>query len=402
MALTAEQKSLVDLVVQQRPRVCALTGGPGVGKTFTIKSLVEALRAEGTSFAICAPSGKAAQRAEEALEGAATASTIHRLLRMLPEVETHEPLQVAVVIVDEASMIDVRLFASLVKACFEGGGRVQTLVLVGDPDQLPPVGPGQPFLDLLAATKPRLTIPVVRLTVVQRQALESGIVRAAIAIRAGEEPEWADDFRLVECEAAGDVPATILQQLEDLGIDAVRSQVLAPQKTTAAGVDAINAFIEGKRVGLPPPLRERLRMGTKVICTKNDYTLRVFNGETGFVVRVEPGKKPAQDLVEVELGGKELRRVVFRGAQINQLQQAWALTVHRTQGSEYTDVILVAHRAHSFMLTRSLLYVACTRARSRVVVVGQRETVARAVKKVDDTSRTTLLQRWLGSARKPA
>jgi exodeoxyribonuclease V alpha subunit len=407
MALTTEQQSLVDLVATgdadgRRPRICALTGGPGVGKTHTIAGLIERLRALGITFAIAAPSGKAAQRCEEALRGTAKASTIHRLLCMRPDSGEHEPLEQSVVIVDEASMIDVRLFAHLIRACFEGGGKVETLLLVGDPDQLPPVGPGQPFLDLLAATKPGLQIPTVRLTVVQRQALLSGIVRAAHAIRAGEEPEWADDFRLVECEAAADVPGTILSVIDELGIDAVRSQVLAPQNTTVAGCDAINKFIEGKREGLPPPLRDRLRLGTKVIVTKNDYQLQVFNGETGFVVVAKAGAKPAQDVVEVELGGQVARRVVFRGAAINTLQQAWALTVHRSQGSEYLDVVLVAHRAHSYMLSRSLLYVACTRARERVIVIGQKDTVARAVRRDDDQQRTTLLQRWLGSARRGA
>jgi exodeoxyribonuclease V alpha subunit len=397
MALTAEQQSFVDLVLHEQPRIAVLTGGPGTGKTTAIHTLITELRAQGRSFAVAAPSGKAAQRAEEALRGAATASTIHRLLQMLPEVAQHEPLTASVVVIDEASMIDVRLFSHLMRACFEGGGRVDTLVLVGDPDQLPPVGPGQPFLDLLSATTIR--VPVVKLTQVHRQALESGIVRAAVAIRAGEEPEWCDDFRLVECEAIGDVPATIMAVADELGLEADSSQFLTPQKNTGGGCEAINLFVEQRRArpGDEKPLREKFRVGTKVINGKNDYTLGVFNGETGFVKDVRPGAKPAQDVVEVMLGaGRQQRPVLYRGGQINILGQAWALTVHRSQGSEYRDVVLVAHPGHSFMLSRSLLYVACTRARERVVVVGQKAAVARAVRKVDDTSRTTLLQRWLG------
>lgn len=401
MALTAEQQSFVDLVLHGQPRIAVLTGGPGCGKTTCIRSLVAALRAEGRTFAIAAPSGKAAQRAEEALEGVATASTLHRLLCMLPESGQHEPLTAAVVIVDEASMIDVHLFSHLVRACFEGGGRVETLVLVGDPDQLPPVGPGQPFLDLLAATT--VSVPVVRLTRVHRQALESGIVRAAHAIREGHEPDWADDFRLVECEDPKDVPGTVLAVVDELGLEPDTSQILAPQRERGPGVDVINKFVEDRRANHGPLLREKFREGTKVLNGKNDYQLRVFNGETGFVTAIAPGAKPSLERVEVRLGaGRLARDVTYRGAQINYLSQAWCMTVHRSQGSEYRSVVLIAHQAHQFMLSRSLLYVACTRARDRVVVVGQKGAVARAVRKVDDTSRTTLLQRWLGCPKRSA
>jgi exodeoxyribonuclease V alpha subunit len=402
MALTAEQQSFVDLVLHGQPRIAVLTGGPGTGKTTTIRTLISALRGAGRSFAIAAPSGKAAQRAEEALEGVATASTIHRLLAMLPESNEHEPLTASVVVIDEASMIDVKLFSHVMRACFEGGGRVDTLVLVGDPDQLPPVGPGQPFLDLLCATT--VSVPCVRLTQVHRQALESGIVRAAHAIREGHEPDWADDFRLVECEDQKDVPATVLAVVDELELDPESSQILAPQRERGPGVDAVNKFVEDRRAAEGGPLlREKFRVGTKVLNGKNDYQLRVFNGETGFVTKIEPAPKPALERVHVRLGaGRLARDVVYRGAQINYLSQAWAMTVHRSQGSEYRSVVLVAHQAHQFMLSRSLLYVACTRARDRVVVVGQKSAVARAVRKVDDTSRTTLLQRWLGCPKRSA
>lgn len=397
IALTDEQQALVDLVTQQQPRIACLTGGPGVGKTFTVRALIDALRAQGVPSALAAPSGKAAQRLEEST--GRPASTIHRLLALRPETKAHQPITTPVVVIDECSMIDVPLFSQLVRACFEGGGRVRTLLLVGDPDQLPPVGPGQPFHDLLSGVT--IKVPTVRLTKVQRQALDSGIVRAAYAIQGGEEPGWAPDFRLVPCPEAADVPGKVWQVIRELELDPERSQVLCPQKTHDAGVESINRHIERVRGGDGPIVRERFRKDTKVIHVKNDYDLGVFNGELGFVLEAKPGPagKPQQDELTVEIAGE---RKVYRGAQINMLQPAWALTVHKSQGSEWRDVIFVAHRQHSWMLSRSLLYVAVTRARDRVVVVGEADAVAKAVRKVDDTRRRTLLQRWLGAERRPA
>lgn len=392
MSLTDEQRALVDLVTQRWPRLACLTGGPGTGKTFTIRELLQACQAQGASVALAAPSGKAAQRLEEAAQR--PAQTIHRMLKLRPEGRQHQPIQAAVVVVDEASMIDCVLFAQLVRACFEGGGRVRTLLLVGDPDQLPPVGPGQPFHDLLQATT--VAVPTVRLTQVQRQALDSGIVRAAYSIRDGHAPEWSADFRLVQCPAAADVPAAVWGVIRELQLAPEQSQVLAPQRTLDAGVESINRHIEQVRApsDAGPVVRKRFRAGTKVIHVKNDYDLGVFNGELGFVVDARPGPagKEARDELDVAIAG-ELKR--YRGAAINLLQPAWALTVHKSQGSEWRDVIVVAHPQHAYMLSRSLLYVAVTRARDRVVVVGEPGAVAKAVRRVDDTRRRTLLQRWL-------
>lgn len=393
IALTDEQQALVDLIANERPRIACLTGGPGTGKTTVVRALLDALRAQGVAAALAAPSGKAAQRLEEST--GRPACTIHRLLGLRPETKAHQPIQTPVVVVDEASMIDVPLFAQLVRACFEGGGRVRSLLLVGDPDQLPPVGPGQPFHDLLSGSAipdAPVRVPVVRLTKVQRQALDSGIVRAAYAIQRGDEPGWAPDFRLVTCPEAKDVPGKVWEVINELQLDAERSQVLAPQKTYDAGVEAINRHVERVRGGTGALVREKFRAGTKVIHTKNDYDLGVFNGELGFVLEARPGK-PQQDELRVEIAG-EVK--AYRGAQINMLQPAWALTVHKSQGSEWRDVIFVAHKQHHYMLSRSLLYVAVTRARDRVVVIGENEAVAKAVRRVEDQKRKTLLQRWLG------
>lgn len=400
LELTDEQAELVRLVVEDNPRVCCLTGGPGTGKSSTIRALLDELRERGRSCLLAAPSGKAAQRLEEAT--GRPAATLHRLLGLRPRSDGAgftelRPLQAAVVIVDECSMIGSTVFAALLAGCFEGGGRVQCLVLVGDPDQLPPVDAGQPFRDLLQAST--VAVPVARLTRVMRQALDSGIVRAAYAVKAGEMPEWAPDLRIVPCALAADVPSTVWQVLNELELDPERSQVLSPQRPHTAGVDALNAYIEGRRESMGPLLRGKFRKGTKVLHTKNDYDLGVFNGEVGFVDELRPGPpgKESRDEARVIMGGEP---IVYRGAQLNLLMPAWALTVHRTQGSEYLDVIVVAHSQATKMLTRSLLYVALTRARNRVVVVGENEAVARAVRNVREQSRRTLLQRWLGAPAK--
>lgn len=391
-ALTDEQEAAVELVVDRAPPVACLTGGPGTGKTSTIKELLRRLTSQGRSYALAAPSGKAAARLAEAT--GAQAKTIHRLLYLKPgEKPRPEPLGAEVVVVDEASMIDVPLMAHLCHAAFEGGGQVRTLLLVGDAEQLPPVGPGSPFHDLLSSG----AVPTVRLTQVQRQAAESGIVRAAYAIRDGKAPEWGEDFRLAVEPDAERIPARVLAVAQELQMDVERSQVLAPQNTGGAGVKSLCAFLERARGGeeLGALLRDRYRVGTKVIATKNDYGRMVFNGEQGWVEAVEegPGGKRGKDRMLVRIAGQEHE---YRGEEIkNNLMPAWALTVHRSQGSEWPDVVFVAHRSHTHMLTRSLLYVAVTRARDRVVVVGTQDAVDRAVKTVRDLKRRTNLQRWL-------
>lgn len=387
LTLTTEQRAAVDLVVGGRARVACITGGPGTGKTTTVRELLTALRMAGRSVALCAPSGKAANRLAEAT--GAGAQTIHRLLWLRPGCEDPEPLTCDVVVVDEASMVDVPLMAKLCRAAFGPGGRVATIVLVGDADQLPPVGPGSPFHDLLASG----TVPAARLTVVQRQALDSPIVRAAYAIQRGEEPEWTTGFELVATPDAGDVPATCHRLFREHGLEPESAQVLAPQRTLSAGVEAINAHLERARETGEALLRGKFRAGTKVIHTKNNYQLGVFNGEIGRVTEVRPGAKPERDEATVEIAGDER---VYRGRTLGELAPAWALTVHKSQGSEWKNVLVVCHPQHSFMLSRSLLYVAATRARERVFVVGTAEAVERAVRRVEDLRRKTQLQRWLG------
>lgn len=399
MKLTEEQAAAVAMVADlagvysgpgASPLFAALTGGPGTGKTTTLRELLDELRRRGISSACAAPSGKAAQRMAEAT--GAEAKTLHRLLGLRPGAFEFEPLGVDALVVDEASMVDARLAASTIAAATAGTTRV--VLLVGDSDQLPPVGPGQPFHDLLIGLDPSR---VARLTEVHRQAAESGIIRAAYSIVGGDAPELGlPDFELVEVEDAADVPAAIWGLIEGKRLDVDSSQVLAPQKKGDAGVDAINAFVELARLGMKPgeggvhPVHVRdFGVGTKVIHVKNNYEMGLFNGELGIVRAARPGSSPRGDELEVDIGGE---RHVYKGGGIQELRPAWALTVHKSQGSEWRDVIVVAHPSHGFMLSRRLLYVAITRASSRVWLVGTKAAIAKAVRNTKDAERDT----WLG------
>lgn len=388
--LTDEQQAAVDMAVSGGHRVCCLTGGPGTGKSTTIRELVRRLRDQGRRVALAAPSGKAALRLGQA--AGTSASTIHRLLFLRPGTREAQPLTAEVVVVDESSMVDVELMATLMRACFEGG-MVETLLLVGDADQLPPVGPGQPFLDLLASG----VVPATRLTKIQRQAEKSGIVQAAHRIKAGRAPEWAPDFSLVECPEAERIPETVYRVLELEGANPEETLVLAPKRDGSSGVKALNEFIEKRRGEKPTLVRGDFRKGTRVLQTANNYDYGVFNGELGWVVSAEEGKagKRADDKVTVAWPGRG--ECDYRGAMLRQLMPAWALTVHRSQGSEARFVVVVAHRQASFMLTRSLLYVAVTRARERVVVVGDSQAIEGAVRKTSDVRRDTMLRRWFAA-----
>ena len=386
MNLTAEQLRAIELVTKDRPPLACLTGGPGTGKTSTLKELY--VRAGQLGLRVCqaAPSGKAAQRMEEAT--GRPAMTLHRLMGLRPGSTDWSPIRANLLFVDEASMVDVPLMSCTLRAARAGG--VRTVLLVGDADQLPPVGAGQPFADLLAGG----VCPTVCLTQVHRQAQESGIVRAAHAIVHGDMPEFVPDFQLVECDELDQIPATVWGVVTENGLGPETSQILAPQRNTSGGVEEINRFVELSRrplVDSEPLVRGLFRANTKVINTKNDYTLGVFNGELGEVLEaIDGGKKRAKDELVVQIAGETKR---YKGGAIRALKPAWALTTHKFQGSEADGIIFVAHTAHTYMLTRRLLYVAITRAAKRVWIVGQREAVAKAARNVRDAKRHTWLAR---------
>lgn len=388
LELTIEQAQAVELATRDYPPVMVITGGPGTGKSTVLRAVLDAYREQGLSAVLMAPSGKAAVRLQEAT--GRSAFTIHSALGLFNGGAFRAGgIGLAdVAVVDESSMVDSRVMA----AVFEHTAHVRTLILVGDADQLPPVQEGCPFLDLVRHE----AVPTVRLTQVHRQAAESGIIRAAHRINRGRPPEWCDDFRLVPCEDAEQVPAAVARTIRELGVGPEAFQVLSPQKTRPAGVNSLNAYLESQRSSKEPLLRERFRRGTRVIQTVNDYDLKVMNGEQGFVERVEPGRTQHSDQLWARFDHGEVH---YRGGQLRMLQPAWAITTHKSQGSQWDTVIFVAHKSVGFLLTRSLLYVAVTRAERQVVVVGQQAAVDSAVRRVKDVRRRTLLGLWLARER---
>ena len=372
--------------------VTVVTGGPGVGKTTIVRGLVEILGAKGLRVALAAPTGRAAKRMEEST--GLSARTIHRLLEFHPGTGRFQriedaPIEADMVVVDETSMLDVQLAHDLMRAI---DSRTK-LVFVGDVDQLPAVGPGQVLHDLIESRR----LPVVRLTEVFRQVggETSGIVRAAHSILDGKVPDsGADsdsDFFYVETPDS----LTTRQAIETMltqripkafGMDPVRDvQVLCPMYRGEAGADTLNSRLQNL---LNPDQLEleragkHFRVGDKVMQVRNDYDLDVHNGDTGFIVRIDK----VLGSLEVDFSG---RRVEYAAGDIDQLVPAYAITVHRAQGSEYPAVVIPLVGEHFLMLRRALLYTALTRGKRLVVLVGTRNALERAVASADEQRRNT-------------
>lgn len=380
MQADSSQQRAIDLICHAPFAV--LTGGPGTGKSTCLLLALDRLERREERCALAAPTGKAAKRMSEAT-GGRPASTIHRLLGWTPDGWTHDranPLPFDTVIIDEASMLDIELAESLVSAlAFD-----TRLVLVGDANQLPSVGPGQILADLVSSE----IVPTARLTTVHRAAAESWICRNAPLVLEGSDLELTEthDFRFFEADGADDVARLVC----DVSVmpEFRGAQVLSPQRTTVCGVEALNARLQ---VQLNPRGADDLewligerafRKNDRVIQTVNDYTLGVFNGEVGDVVGLD------DKTLLVDFGD---RAVAYTRNTVLNLQLAYALTVHRCQGSEFPWVICVVHSAHSFMLTRQLFYTAITRAKKGVVIVGNRRGIAAATSAREPPKRNTAL-----------
>ena len=362
-----------------------LTGGPGCGKSFTVRSVVELARAKGARIVLTAPTGRAAKRLAE-LTGH-EAATIHRLLALRPggepSFDATNPLDADLVVVDETSMVDVILAGKLIKAVAPGAH----LLLVGDVDQLPSVGAGEVLADLLAAG----SLPVVRLTKICRQAQQSGIVVNAHRINAGSMPALSgfDDFFWFGCEE-GEQTADLVVDIvarripARFGLDPRRDvQVLCPMHRGPAGAGNLNLLLQQALTPFADGAPERrhggrvFRVGDKVTQLRNNYdkgAAGIFNGTVGVVT----GMSLEEHTLTVRTDEDE--QVDYGFDELDELAHAYAVTIHRSQGSEYPAVVIPLTMGSWMMLQRNLLYTGVTRAKELVVLAGSRRALAAAVR----------------------
>ncbi|MCX4786807.1 MULTISPECIES: SF1B family DNA helicase RecD2 [unclassified Streptomyces] len=393
--LAPEQEAAVRLALSRK--VAVLTGGPGCGKSFTVRSVVELARAKRAKVVLAAPTGRAAKRLSE-LTGA-EASTVHRLLELKPggdaAYDRDRPLDADLVVVDEASMLDLLLANKLFKAVAPGAH----LLLVGDVDQLPSVGAGEVLRDLLAEGGP---VPAVRLTTIFRQAQKSGVVTNAHRINTGTPPltQGLDDFFLFvedETEQAGVLAVDVAARRipAKFGLDPRRDvQVLAPMHRGPAGAGALNGLLQQAITPGRPDLPEKrvggrvFRVGDKVTQIRNNYDKGengVFNGTVGVVTALDLDEQRLTVLTD------EDEEIGYDFDELDELAHAYAMTIHRSQGSEYPAVVIPVTKSAWMMLQRNLLYTAVTRAKKLVVLVGSRQAIGQAVRTVSAGRRCTAL-----------
>lgn len=374
--------------------VLIITGGPGTGKTTILQGLLSVLHRMGEKTLLAAPTGRAAKRLSEVT--GENASTIHRLLETQIDPQTgtmcfqkdeDDPLDSTVVIVDESSMVDVLLMSSLMRAVPENA----RLILVGDPDQLPPVGPGCPFSDMIRSG----IVPVIRLTEIFRQARESLIVMNAHRINAGQMPDLSvrnKDFFFLRCRSEEQVAQTIAGLVQtrlpqNMKIPAGEIQVLSPSRKGACGTVNLNGILQ-KAVNPPSPEKKEkkwgdflYRTGDRVMQIRNNYDILwkktdgsavgtgIFNGDIGTILDIDLS-------MEVLTIRFDDRLAEYSFDMLGELEPAYAVTVHKSQGSEYRAVILSAWSGSQYLLSRGVLYTAVTRARELLIIVGREEVIA--------------------------
>jgi exodeoxyribonuclease V alpha subunit len=379
-------------------KVLVITGGPGVGKTTLTRAILAVLRAKGVRPALCAPTGRAAKRLSEVT--GIEAKTIHRLLEIDARTgrfrhDERDPLACHLLVVDETSMVDVPLMHALLRAVPPAAA----VLLVGDVDQLPSVGPGQVLADIIDAG----VTPVVRLTEVFRQAAESRIIVNAHRINRGDMPELtpgegSTDFYFVDAADPEDGARKLLHIVQEriprrFGFEPVRDiQVLCPMNRGALGARSLNLALQKLLNPGAAPRVERFGWtfapGDKVMQIENDYDKDVYNGDVGFVSSIDEDA----GLMVVAFDG---RPVTYDLDEVDRLVLAYAFTIHKAQGSEYPAVVIPVTTEHYLMLQRNLIYTGVTRGKRLVVLVGQRRALAIAVRGRQTRQRWTRLKEWL-------
>ena len=388
---------LAALDIAAKNGVMALTGGPGTGKTTTVRGILMLFDEMGLKTALCAPTGRAAKRLSETC--LREAATIHRLLGTSPgengehifDHDEDNPLNVDAVIVDESSMLDILLTRSLLAAMTRGS----RLIMVGDADQLPPVGPGNVFADLIRSG----VVPTVALTEIFRQAEDSGIVMCAHSVNNGIMPDLSvkyPDLFFMQRQSEEQLAETVAQLYgvrlpKNMGFDPSQIQVLSPTRKRSAGTVALNERLRETVNPRHVMKKERqvgdfvFRVGDKVMQIRNNYDIiwktpdglfegtGVYNGDVGVVTDIDFD----DETLSVDFDD---RLVTYLFEQLPELEPAFALTVHKSQGSEYNAVILAMTAAAPLLLTRSVLYTAMTRARSLLVIVGNPDVMAQMVR----------------------
>jgi exodeoxyribonuclease V alpha subunit len=380
--------------------VSVLTGGPGTGKTTTLRSIVAAAKEMGMEVVLSAPTGRAAKRMEEAI--GMESMTMHRRLKFAPgmgfQKNEADPMMGNLFVIDEASMVDISMMCAWLRAIPTGA----TVLFVGDADQLPSVGAGDVLRDLIHSGR----IPVARLTRVHRQAEGSGIAWNASQVLAGRAPAmsgdpWRDDFAFVKADDGQAIRSQMVDLIEGMlrqGVPHADIQVLCPQRTLDCGTEALNEMLRGILNPNRPDaerLAQGLCVGERLMQVKNNYDLEVFNGDMGTVTKLG-------DDGSVTMQMEDGREVVFPKNGLKDLQFGYAITVHKSQGGERPVIIMPISKGHGFTLNRSLLYTAITRGKSRVILIGDGRTALIAAKKKSQLVRTTGLLNEMEMVKVPA
>lgn len=393
LELSNTQKQAVELALQTK--VMIITGGPGVGKTTVVNSFLKIVKAKNIRIALCAPTGRAAKRLAETT--GMLAKTIHRQLRYDPIARTFvfrrdNPLMTDLVVVDEASMIDINLMENLLEAIPNNAA----LLIIGDTDQLPSVGPGSILHDLIKSK----AIPVIALTEIFRQAQDSKIITNAHRINAGEMPIYDQltatrtDFFIIPAQTPEEIQAKVLQVVTEripkkFGFDPLRDiQVLSPMNRGGLGSKALNAVLQEKLNPKNTPRISRFGWvfapGDKVIQNVNNYDKDVFNGDIGSIEQID---LEANNLV-INFDGN---LVEYGFNELDEISLAYAISIHKSQGSEYPVVVIPIAMQHYMMLARNLLYTGVTRGKKLVIIVGQDKAIAMAVNNAKTRQRLTNL-----------